>query len=296
MENQLYIRVRGRVLGPYDKEKLQSLAQRGQLSRMHELSHDASNWVRASTYPELFVGDEASRGAPAQQAAIDGQGVSLPGADHSPTSGRRWWYRKNGAESGPVDQGTLQQTLASGLLAADDLVWTEGMPQWLPARHVPGIVPPTQTASWPQQGAPIAPVEQKDQLPATLSMLAGNSRPWVLFLAVILFVYAGLAVALGIFALIHGANIHRTEIVASGLFWLIIGVDGAAGGLILSTYGSRLGSLRYSTHTMVLEKALESLRTFWIYVSINVIVSLAFLLSAVVWLIAATGTISIPGF
>ena len=59
MENQLYIRMRGRVLGPYDQEKLQSLARRGQLSRMHELSQDATNWVRASTYPELFVVEDA---------------------------------------------------------------------------------------------------------------------------------------------------------------------------------------------------------------------------------------------
>ena len=56
MENQLYVRIRGRILGPYDQDKLQSLARRGQLSRLHEVSQDATNWVRASTYPELFVG------------------------------------------------------------------------------------------------------------------------------------------------------------------------------------------------------------------------------------------------
>ncbi len=60
MENQLYIRVRGRVLGPYDEEKLQGLARRGQLSRMHELSQDGVNWVRATNYPELFVGEVAA--------------------------------------------------------------------------------------------------------------------------------------------------------------------------------------------------------------------------------------------
>ena len=60
MENQLYVRIRGRVLGPYDQEKLQSLARRGQLSRLHELSTDATNWVRASAYPELFVSEEAA--------------------------------------------------------------------------------------------------------------------------------------------------------------------------------------------------------------------------------------------
>ena len=60
METQLYVRIRGRVLGPFDKEKLQSLARRGQLSRMHELSPDSTNWVQASTYPELFVSENLS--------------------------------------------------------------------------------------------------------------------------------------------------------------------------------------------------------------------------------------------
>lgn len=55
MENQLYIRIRGKILGPYNQEKLQSLSRRGQLSRLHEVSQDAANWVRASTYPELFL-------------------------------------------------------------------------------------------------------------------------------------------------------------------------------------------------------------------------------------------------
>ncbi|MFZ1010708.1 MAG: NINE protein, partial [Candidatus Sulfotelmatobacter sp.] len=56
MESPLYIRVRGRVLGPYKLEKLKGLARRGQLSRMHELSTDGISWVRASNYPELFTG------------------------------------------------------------------------------------------------------------------------------------------------------------------------------------------------------------------------------------------------
>ena len=64
MDTQLYLRVRGRVLGPYDQEKLQSLVRRGQLSRMHEVSTDGANWVRASTYAELFVGAPVKLAAP----------------------------------------------------------------------------------------------------------------------------------------------------------------------------------------------------------------------------------------
>jgi S1-C subfamily serine protease len=57
MDTRLYLRIRGRVLGPYDLENLRSLAHRGQLSRFHELSQDGTNWVCASAYPELFSSD-----------------------------------------------------------------------------------------------------------------------------------------------------------------------------------------------------------------------------------------------
>ena len=68
MDTQLYLRVRGRVLGPYDQEKLQSLVRRGQLSRMHEVSTDGTHWVRASTYAELFVGAPVKLVAPEMQS------------------------------------------------------------------------------------------------------------------------------------------------------------------------------------------------------------------------------------
>lgn len=74
MDTQLYLRVRGRVLGPYDEEKLQSLVRRGQLSRMHEVSTDGAHWVRASTYAELFAA------APAKLALSEMQVAAPPGA------------------------------------------------------------------------------------------------------------------------------------------------------------------------------------------------------------------------
>lgn len=287
MENQLYIRMRGRVLGPYDQEKLQSLARRGQLSRMHELSSDATNWVRASTYPELFV----SADPPPATVTQDGLGeVRVPGKeDGQPrrASGQRWWYGKNGAEAGPVDQATLQQMLATGSLSPEDIVWSDGMTQWVPARQVPGLLPATGTFS----PSPSGTAGAKDDLPASLCKAIANSRPWVIFIAVVSFIYAGLVVVAGIFELIQGARDHAAPVVASALFALIFGVDVAAGGFLLSTYASRIASLRYGSHGMVLEKALDTLHTFWVYVGINLIVFLAFFVFLLVWMIAVGGTL-----
>ena len=290
MENQLYIRMRGRVLGPYDQEKLQSLARRGQLSRMHELSTDATNWVRASTYPELFVSEDLPPVAVTQDSLGDGHAPGKEEGQPRRTSGQRWWYGKNGAEAGPVDQATVQQMLASGSLSSDDIVWTDGMTQWIPARQVPGLLPAPGAFS-PPPGGTTGP---KDDLSASLCKSIVNSRPWVIFVAVVSFIYAGLVVVAGIFELIQGAKDHAAPVVASALFALIFGVDVAAGGFLLSTYASRIASLRYGSRAMVLEKALDTLHTFWVYVSINLIVFLAFFVFLLVWMIAVGGTFPWP--
>jgi hypothetical protein len=290
--SQFYIRMRGRVLGPYDQEKLQSLAKRGQLSRMHELSVDATNWVRASTYPELFVVDELLITAASPQGPAEPHdGVQRQAQPPAPTS-RRWWYRKNGAETGPVDETALQQMLAAGNVGPDDLVWTDGMGQWAPARNAPGLLP-VQSAPWLQEGwrGPVgARAEEKNGLSASLCKAASNSRFWVVFIAVIAFVYAALAILTGIFALVQGANQHLPPVVAGGLFALILAVDVAAGGFLLTTYASRVANLKHDNHEIGLEKALDTLRTFWVYISINLIVYLAFLVFVVVWAIAVGAT------
>ena len=97
--------------------------------------------------------------------------------------------------------------------------------------------------------------EQKDGLPATLCNAANSSRFWVVFIAIVSFVYAGLAILGGILLLIQGANHHLPPVVECGLLDLIFAVDVAAGGFLLSNYASRVGNLKYSSHAIVLEKA-----------------------------------------
>ena len=115
-----------------------------------------------------------------------------------------WWYRKDGHESGPVDRSALQQMVASGSIGSDDLVWSEGMPQWTPARQAPGLSG-AHESSWgqPRRGdAAAGRTERGGELPQGVCKAITNSRPWVIFIAVVAFVYAGLVIVLGILALV----------------------------------------------------------------------------------------------
>jgi len=133
MSEQLFIRLRGRIQGPFSSEQLQSMSQRGQFSRMHEVSGDGITWGRATTRPELF---ERAQPAfvieepdfppepPVKQA--------LPPADV-------WYYHQLGANHGPVDLDQLQYLVNSGQVLPTDLVWKQGLPEWIAAARVPGL-------------------------------------------------------------------------------------------------------------------------------------------------------------
>jgi hypothetical protein len=43
----------------------------------------------------------------------------------------QWYYSKNGTQLGPVEEAVLRAKIASGEISAADLVWREGMSDWL---------------------------------------------------------------------------------------------------------------------------------------------------------------------
>jgi len=309
MDTQLYLRVRGRVLGPYDQEKLQLLVRRGQLSRMHEVSTDGTHWVRASTYAELFVGaplklvaPEMSVAAPppaqlptndltmipfAEEAVAQSPAsvaVSSPRPTASAAASRGWYYENRGAEHGPVDESVLRQMLVVGQLDSNSLVWNDSMPQWAAVSQVPGLIP-MAAMNREMRGTSDRSQVADDGL-EKLCKAASASRPWALFLAITAFVYAGLCILLGFLMLVHGADKGLPPVVAMGLFWIVSGAVTAAGGILLSNYANRLASLNYGHSCKVLESAMDRLKTFWMFVSIVLIVTLAFIGFFTIWMLA----------
>lgn len=53
----------------------------------------------------------------------------------------QWYYSKNGTQLGPVPQSELVSKLASGEISPSDLVWKDGMADWIPASQVAELKP-----------------------------------------------------------------------------------------------------------------------------------------------------------
>jgi hypothetical protein len=69
-----------------------------------------------------------------------------------------WFYAQNGQQKDPVPSSQLRQLASAGSLRPTDLVWKEGMANWVPANQIPGLFAAAQPAPVPQASYQQAPV------------------------------------------------------------------------------------------------------------------------------------------
>ena len=144
VEETLYIRVRGKVQGPFTLEEIRAMVRRGQFSRLHEVSSDRTHWTRGSNRPDLFPTASKLSAAEALAAEVLAEPVkediplepvqpnldSLTEREDSPASGGSWYFTQNQQQRGPVELYELTQLVRSGAVTGRDLAWTDGMAQW----------------------------------------------------------------------------------------------------------------------------------------------------------------------
>jgi hypothetical protein len=157
-----YVRARGRVLGPLTWAQLQSLRDRGQLARFHEVSQDRQSWVGAESLTDLFPPAEPRRPprspdpaptlrptpAPTppqdEELVLSDEEPVLPGwteptAQEAPT----WFFARGSAPQGPIRFSELRRMADRGELGPDTPLWKSGMEEWVPGSRVAGLSFPT---------------------------------------------------------------------------------------------------------------------------------------------------------
>jgi len=157
MDQQYYIRLRGRVQGPFPAEKLQALARRGKFNRHYQVSTDRATWEPASRHPDLLptggppklrqtpAVDEPSE--PVEPSEKVAEEPTLETLVEAGDDLQQWYYARDGEETGPVTMETIQLLASTGQLTVDDYLWTDGMPEWAAAGDVPGVFADPYAAS-----------------------------------------------------------------------------------------------------------------------------------------------------
>lgn len=71
----------------------------------------------------------------------------------------QWFYVHNGSTAGPVAADVLARLVSEGVVLPTTYVWQEGMPSWVPASGVPGLLPPPPPfpSPFPQGPPPVSP-------------------------------------------------------------------------------------------------------------------------------------------
>jgi len=152
-----------------------------------------------------------------------------------------WYYYQNGSQAGPVDESVVREMLQSGRLRWDDLVWHDGLPDWLAAEQIPNLAsarvlpvpaaapapPPFSSAAaavppppaFPPQYAavpaqplsamrPLSPSAPAAPMFADVSegtvVALGKTRPWVRFLGIMALIGCVLMVLFGLAGLAMG--------------------------------------------------------------------------------------------
>lgn len=100
-----------------------------------------------------------------------------------------WYFSRDGQQSGPLTYADLKEKADEGVLKPrTDLVWKEGMADWVPIGEIPGLferleVPPPTRAS---DSAAVQAVLEEDHRDTRLGHFGGCRRRSYLFVLVIL--------------------------------------------------------------------------------------------------------------
>jgi hypothetical protein len=176
--DRIYIRFKGRVLGPITNDKALEMVKRGQITKQHELSPDGSNWRLASEYEAFFP---ASSGKNTAQAAAP-KAVEKAQAATNP---KEWYSHFDDANQGPVDEVGLKDWIAAGKVTTKSMIWKTGMSEWMEA----GTIRPEWFSRQIHRSSSTAQASTANDPDTETSILsfapiAVKPRGWILLIAI----------------------------------------------------------------------------------------------------------------
>jgi hypothetical protein len=132
-----YVRIDRHVRGPFSREVLSSMFDRGRITSETLVSKDRNSWCSLCELGDDFAGGDAA--------------TSQPGSGDFAAGSNQYFCTIDGITQGPLHIDELQRLVASSRLEPNDQVWEEGRPEWTAARNIPGLAfpsQPEQARSW----------------------------------------------------------------------------------------------------------------------------------------------------
>ena len=134
MNDTYWVRHQGRSLGPYAIDKIRQMVRKGQVGRVQEVSTDGASWAPATSFPEIF--ERPSHEPVAAHQSAEGRASSAsatPISAPAPPAEQQWYCAANGVQQGPIPRSQLLSLIRAGRLTEADLVFRDGMADWVAA-------------------------------------------------------------------------------------------------------------------------------------------------------------------
>ena len=271
--DRIYVRFKGRVLGPLTHEKAVDLVRRGQITKQHELSPDGQAWRMAEEFTELF--SPPKRSSAEVQSDVQSQSASI-----QPVVVEDQWYAHfDGTNQGPANEGMMRQWVNQGKVRRDTMVWKSGMDNWLEAQFVRDNWFENRNAN-----AALASDSRSDKASTNQGehlqwiadrMLKSNS--WAHFSAVAGIVLGTLwttgSVAMFLFSLSRSSNPSSDiGILLFCIYWIACSVAFLISAILLLPYSNAVGALRFRATINDISGALDRLARFWSFTGVCLLV------------------------
>jgi len=313
-----YVRIRGRVQGPYQPSQVRVLVQKGQLGRFHEISSDNVTWNKVADYPELLTApapveaerppvDDSTQSANAShdyphddvlRRSYDSSSASAAGIDSDPEPAGGYFYGLQGVKHGPVSRQQLRQLYLTMQLAPATPVWREGLAEWLTLATLPEFVGlganPSAIPQQQHQPGYIAnsPATENANSQLISSLLA--SRIWVLF--IVIFGYVSLVLHT-VVVVINLAGISRlgSPIFVPFLLYVLLAMPVLICAIACHLFWWDLSSLNaHKTEGNLIKATRSSARCWRIFGSIAVVGLLLIVLGFLFFLAALLDLATMP--
>lgn len=126
MGDQFYIRLAGRIRGPFSLDGLRDQIRRGTFSlNISEVSEDRKTWLQASQIHALSELARSSTSVQGQDSSVDEGEVAHP-------KSAQWHYTQHGRQvSSTVSTEQLGHLIRQGSIAPNEKIWNETLPDWV---------------------------------------------------------------------------------------------------------------------------------------------------------------------
>lgn len=303
-DDKIYVRFRGRTVGPLTSQKIQDMIRRGQITRLHELSDDGSSWSRADEFRDFFATMRAEITKnlgplstnvphPATAAAMEPAVGSFLNPQPTVEPQVEWYAHVDDEHQGPMTLDVMRQWKESGRVQGNTLVWRTGLETWLPAKKAL----PDLFASVPSQPVSPAPKEADssevaDQRSSTgLTQLAvemDRRRGWATIFGIIWIILPCLMIVGHSMTLLVAAS-ERSEAqsmtpkLISGILGIAFAVTLLIAAVLLLRYCGKVRAFAIQQNDSAALEAAQRLSAFWSFAGI----------ASLVWLVVVTVTLII---